>query len=275
MKLSIITINRNNAAGLEKTIQSVVCQTYTDFEYIIIDGASGDGSVEVINKFSNNINYWISEPDSGVYNAMNKGIRKAQGEYCLFLNSGDYLISSDTLHNVFNEINDMPLADIFYSDWPRSNGDIIHIPQPLTIKYLLFSTISHQNSLIKRSLFLEHGLYNENFRIVSDAEFYILEFLKHKSIFSHIKTNISVYDINGISSQRSKEHHSEIVDMYQNIFPELSEVIIESYFYHQSVYYYIIKKNYGDFRLLIFLLRCYIFIFSRARRIKNFVTSLQ
>jgi glycosyltransferase involved in cell wall biosynthesis len=273
MKLSIITINRNNAAGLEKTIQSVVCQKYTNFEYIVIDGASDDGSVEVINKFSNNINYWISEPDSGVYNAMNKGIQKAQGEYCLFLNSGDYLISSDTLHNAFNEINDMPPADIFYSDWPRSNGDIIHIPQPLTVKYLLFSTISHQNSLIKRSLFLEHGLYNEKFRIVSDSEFYVLEFLKHKSTFSHIKTNISIYDMDGISSQKNKEHLSERINMYKNIFPELSEIVIDSYFYCSSVYHDILEKNYGNIHLLVFLLRCYRFVFSRARRMKKFFFS--
>jgi glycosyltransferase involved in cell wall biosynthesis len=273
MKLSVITINRNNAAGLEKTMQSVVCQKYTDFEYIVIDGASDDGSVEVIKKFSNNVNYWISESDSGIYNAMNKGIRKAQGEYCLFLNSADCLISSDTLSNVFNEIKDMPSADIFYSDWIRSDGYIVYIPQPLTIEYVLFNGIHHQNSLIKRSLFLEHGLYNENFRIISDWEFYVLEFWKHKSTFSYIKTKMSIYDINGVSSKKNKEHTSEIIDMYKNIFPELSEIIIESHFYHYSVYYYIIEKNYGNFHLLVFLLRCYIFIFSRARRIKQFFTS--
>lgn len=79
MKLSIITINRNNAAGLRRTIESVVSQTYTDFEYIIIDGASTDGSVEVIKEYSDKITYWVSEPDTGIYNAMNKGILKAQG----------------------------------------------------------------------------------------------------------------------------------------------------------------------------------------------------
>jgi len=84
MQLSIITINLNNASGLEKTIQSVISQTNKDFEYIVIDGASTDGSVEVIKKYSSGINYWVSEPDTGIYNAMNKGIRKAQGDYCYF-----------------------------------------------------------------------------------------------------------------------------------------------------------------------------------------------
>ena len=87
MKLSIITINLNNAAGLRKTIQSVVNQTYIDFEYIIIDGFSSDGSIEVIKEYADRINYWVSEPDRGIYNAMNKGILKTSGEYIHFLNS--------------------------------------------------------------------------------------------------------------------------------------------------------------------------------------------
>ena len=101
MKLSIITINLNNASGLEKTIQSVINQTYKDFEFIVIDGASTDGSVEVIKKYSSGINYWVSESDTGIYNAMNKGIRKAQGEYCLFLNSADYLFSPNLISAVY------------------------------------------------------------------------------------------------------------------------------------------------------------------------------
>ena len=104
MFLSIITINRNNAVGLKKTLESVASQTCRDFEHIIIDGASTDGSVDVINDYvastaGKNVSYWISEPDSGVYNAMNKGIKKAIGDYCLFLNSGDWLFNSDTVKN--------------------------------------------------------------------------------------------------------------------------------------------------------------------------------
>ena len=91
-QLSIITINRNDAKGLEHTLKSVwKMQTFKDFEHIIIDGASCDGSVDVIKKYATKLAYWISEPDKGVYNAMNKGIVKAQGEYLLFLNSGDWL----------------------------------------------------------------------------------------------------------------------------------------------------------------------------------------
>jgi glycosyltransferase involved in cell wall biosynthesis len=153
MQLSIITINKNNASGLEKTIQSVVSQTFKDFEYIVIDGNSTDESVEIIKKYSSGINYWVSEPDTGIYNAMNKGIRKAKGEYCLFLNSGDWLISPVTLQDVFNEIVNMNPADIFYSDCVKTDGNITIYPDNLTINYLSDNALNHQNTLIKHSLF--------------------------------------------------------------------------------------------------------------------------
>ena len=90
-KLSIITINLNNYLGLEKTIKSVICQTFDNYEFIIIDGGSKDLSIDIIKRYENKVTFWISESDSGIYNAMNKGIRFAKGEFCLFLNSGDYL----------------------------------------------------------------------------------------------------------------------------------------------------------------------------------------
>ena len=110
MKLSIITINYNNAVGLKKTLDSVAAQTYTDFEYIIVDGASTDGSVDIIREYENALASrpsplashlkWISEPDTGIYNAMNKGIRLAHGEYTLMLNSGDYLVDEQVIEKV-------------------------------------------------------------------------------------------------------------------------------------------------------------------------------
>jgi glycosyltransferase involved in cell wall biosynthesis len=100
IKLSIITINYNNRDGLEKTIRSVIDQRFTDFEFIVIDGGSTDGSVDNIRKYENKINYWCSEKDAGIYNAQNKGIKKAKGEYCLFLNSGDFLYNEDVLNKI-------------------------------------------------------------------------------------------------------------------------------------------------------------------------------
>ena len=104
MKLSIITINFNNRNGLEKTIESVTSQTCKDFEWIIIDGGSTDGSRELVEKKQKYITYWCSEPDSGIYNAMNKGIKKAKGDYCFFLNSGDRLHDKDVMMNVLGEL---------------------------------------------------------------------------------------------------------------------------------------------------------------------------
>ena len=103
MRLSVITINMNNRKGLERTIKSVVCQIFADFEYIVIDGASVDGSADVIREYADKIHYWISEPDTGIYNAMNKGILQAKGDYCLFLNSGDALYTTTVLEEVFNQ----------------------------------------------------------------------------------------------------------------------------------------------------------------------------
>ena len=89
MKLSIITVNYNDAKGLERTIKSVISQSYQDFEFIIIDGGSSDGSLDIIKKYERHIDYWVSEPDGGIYQGMNIGLRQAKGDYVNFMNSGD------------------------------------------------------------------------------------------------------------------------------------------------------------------------------------------
>jgi len=256
MKLSIITINKNNSYGLAKTIQSVVNQMYKDFEYIVIDGNSIDNSVEILTKYNSGINYWISEPDTGIYNAMNKGIRRAQGEYCLFLNSGDRLNNETTLQDVFNEINESTQADIFYSDCINSDGTSCKYPNNIDINFLLDNPINHQNTLIKKNLFVNHGYYNENLVITSDWEFFLNEMWQYKSTFSYIKTNISVYDIHGISSRDTSERYSEMLTVYQNVFYELTNTIIEVNKYHKITHRNVIEK-YGNTNFLVFLLRIY------------------
>ncbi|MCL2295424.1 MAG: glycosyltransferase [Spirochaetes bacterium] len=262
-KLSIITINLNNSQGLRKTIESVVSQTFTDFEYIVIDGGSTDGSVDVIRQYAEKITYWVSEPDTGIYNAMNKGIRKARGEYCVFLNSGDWLISSTTLHDVFIEIENYIPADIYYSDRVDSDGSVFKFPKQMGINYLLYHPISHQNSLIKRKLFLEHGFYNENLRLASDWEFFVKELWEHKSTFTYIKTNISVFDIDGLGSQHSVEQKMENISFFQNVFKDLSDTILEYQGYRRSAYGTIAEK-YGNTKSLTFILKAYKHIFPKA-----------
>ena len=114
MKLSIITVNLNNRDGLQKTIDSVICQTFRDFEWIVIDGGSTDGSKELIEQYADHFAYWVSEPDKGIYNAMNKGIKVAKGEYLQFLNSGDSLWNETTLQGVVPFFSGT--TDIFYGD---------------------------------------------------------------------------------------------------------------------------------------------------------------
>ena len=256
--LSIITINRNNASGLEKTIQSVIGQTSTDFEYIIIDGASNDESVNIIKKYTDKIDFWVSEPDIGVYNAMNKGIRKATGKYCLFLNSADCLVSPETLSNVFKEIHGIQ-ADIFYTDMMTSNNEIRKVPIDLTLKYLaVCSTPNHQNTLIKRSLFLEDGHYNEDRKIAADWEFFLLAAWKYKRIFCYISTIITVYDTNGISSDPSLKafRNSEAKKITETVFQDLADTIIEHRTFYRTIFYDF-HKEYGNPKLIIFLLRAY------------------
>jgi glycosyltransferase involved in cell wall biosynthesis len=200
MKLSIITVNKNDALGLERTCQSIVCQTFEDFEWLVIDGASCDGSVDIIKKYANKMVYWISEQDTGIYNAMNKGIRQAKGDYCLFLNSGDWLFGLDSLSKAFAKINKLDDADFYYSDSLRSDNTIWKMPKNITIDTLyLQAGPSHQNTFIKRSLFLSHEFYDENYKTISDSIFFIKEYWLHHSKFIYINTIISVYSIGGIS----------------------------------------------------------------------------
>jgi glycosyltransferase involved in cell wall biosynthesis len=265
MKLSIITINRNNAAGLEKTIQSVVIQTFSDFEYIVIDGASDDGSVEVIKKYADKITYWVSESDTGIYNAMNKGIKAAHGDFCLFLNSADCLINEKTLQNVFDEIAGLDEADIYYSDLVKDDYSMIIFPKNLNINNLIDGTVNHQNSLIKYDLFTKYGYYNESLSIASDWEYFLKGYWIYKIKFLHIDTCIAIFNQDGISLNKYKERIIEDEKVIQNVFGELSNSIIELKRYRDTSYVDIIS-NWGYSFLLEFILKTYRFF---ARRILN------
>lgn len=199
MKLSIITVNLNNKDGLQKTIDSVISQTFKDYEWIVIDGGSTDGSKELIEKYSDYITYWVSEPDKGIYNAMNKGIRVAKGEYLLFLNSGDYLYEDLTLDNVFKCNNG---ADIITGLVLRDNkSELLRHNQSNIIKQLITDTLSHQGTLIKRNLFEKYE-YREDFSIVSDWIAWMKWLLKEDCSFQQIDVLVSVQQMAGISSKQ-------------------------------------------------------------------------
>lgn len=224
-KLSIITINLNNATGLRKTIESVVCQTFKDYEYIIIDGGSTDGSVDVIQEHADKISYWVSEPDSGIYNAMNKGILKANGDYCLFLNSGDYLNHRDALLRILDSSDN---EDLIYWDIVTDDGLYIKQEAILTVYKFIYSTIGHPASLIRRKLFFLVGLYNEKNRIVSDWEFFLKLLLHVKFSYKYINEPFTSCERNGISD-RVEYRVTKQNERYLILNNEIHPLILKDY----------------------------------------------
>ena len=203
--ISIITINLNNKEGLTKTIESVVNQTYFDkIEYIIIDGGSTDGSVDVIKEFADKISYWVSEQDNGIYNAMNKGIKLATGDYFLFLNSGDYLSQNNVIERVFPYLEDG--YDMVYgNEWKVKAGSAQYeakYPDKLSESFFKMTTLPHQSTFIKRELLNDD--YDENYKVISDWLFF-LKIFRNKATYKHMPFIVSVYNCDGISSIYMKE----------------------------------------------------------------------
>lgn len=274
MKLSVITINYNNCEGLSKTIQSVVNQTWKEFEYIIIDGGSTDGSVDVIKKYADKITYWVSEPDKGIYHAMNKGIDVAKGEYCLFLNSGDSLFDKRTFSEVSVELNG---ADVITGTLMLDSGTFCLSPTEVTIPYLYkdCGSLSHPSSFIKSHLLKKYH-YDEELKIVSDWKFFIQVLIMDGVSYKSISQIISIFDCTGISSNSEmllKERHYVL----ENDFPKS----IYTYFLDNTKDYdsqlYLILKN-SKFRKFFYtfniLLMKIISFFFGKKGVKNFPLKL-
>ena len=219
MKLSIITINLNNREGLKKTFESVSVQTFKDFEYIVIDGGSTDGSRELIEKNADRFAYWVSEPDSGVYNAMNKGIQKAKGDYVLFLNSGDFLIEKEVLGKVFaSELTaDIVNARCNVSDHGKLVWTSPYLPK-VTLKTLYSVGLPHQSTFIKRAMFDRFGLYRDDFKYNSDIAFWYKAILFGDAITHGLDMVTTDYDQNGMSGTQSDS------ETYKN---EMREILSE------------------------------------------------
>lgn len=225
-ELSIITINLNNKDGLFATINSVRNQCFKNFEYIVIDGASNDGSTELIKQFEKDISFWISEKDKGIYNAMNKGIKHAHGKYLLFLNSGDWLVNDQVLNSVFSE---NKIADFLLGQSNISNnGEVIYTiipPRQITFGYLFYSGLSHQSTFIKREIFEKHGLYREDFRYNADIEIWYRTIILKGCSTETLPTIISDYNLDGISStdSNSEAYRKELNEIYAH--PVLRRII--------------------------------------------------
>lgn len=228
IKLSIVTINFNNKIGLQKTIDSVKAQTWKNFEFIVIDGGSSDGGKAILVDEQANISYSISEADNGVYNAMNKGILKATGDYVLFLNSGDSFYENNTLEKAVPHLDNN--TGIYYGDaaYMEKHGEHIRTyPDKLSFRYFTEHNLSHQASFIKRALFDALFCYNENYKIASDWEFFIYAICKANVSYQHINQIICNYDTEGISSiiDNHKLMHAERAETMARYFP----LFIEDY----------------------------------------------
>ena len=223
MKLSIVTINYNNAEGLRRTLASVSEQTYRDIEHIIIDGGSTDGSVDIIKEYAyanpskdpflKHTIKWVSEKDNGIYNAMNKGLRKATGAYIEILNSGDVLAAPDVTDRMVREVEKEEYPAVLYGNMLKSydGKTIIHrdtcgsgMYTPESFLYFYNGTLNHDCAYIRRDLFDKFGLYNEEMKICSDWEWYVkaIALGGEKPIYTNI--DVTIFDMNGVSESHGK-----------------------------------------------------------------------
>ena len=229
MILSIITINRNNVAGLEKTMLSVVSQTFKEFEYIVVDGASTDGSVEVIKKlepeFGDRLK-WVSKSDKGIYNAMNKGIRMASGEYIQILNSADCLASDDVMERMLAELEKQGCPSILYGNMVKCfpNGqkmvDKCFAGQEITMLGMFTGTLNHDPAFIRRDLFEKYGYYDESLKIVSDWKWYMQAIILGEEKPYYVDINVTLFDMTGISETNKELDKAERKQVLEQMFPK-------------------------------------------------------
>lgn len=203
-KLSIITVCYQDVLGLQKTMDSVLCQSWTDFEHVVVDGGSDDGTQELLHKYEmlyakRGIRLlWVSEPDDGIYHAMNKGVRMASGEYCNFLNSGDCFSSSNVLSEVYKEYNP---HDILIGK-AQTDTRVIYPPKGISISFFYFhGSINHQAAFIRKEMLLKHPYNETKGHISSDYQFFIESLLVDNCSYRPLDVMVVNFDANGISSQ--------------------------------------------------------------------------
>ena len=217
MKISVITINRNNAEGLRKTIESVIGQTERPYEFIVIDGASNDGSVDIIRNHAEAITYWVSEPDAGIYNAMNKGVERAHGDWCIFLNSGDSFSSPTVLEQLRSSGADTDIIcgnTIVLETPPKRRTP----PSEITLDFLFNHAINHQSTAIRRELLQRHP-YDESYRLVADRKFFLQSLIIDNCSYQAVDFDFVDYDLTGFSSVYRLACEQEYAQVMEELFP--------------------------------------------------------
>jgi len=255
MKISVITVCKNAENTIEKTFHSVFNQTYQNIEYIVIDGGSADKTPDIINKYRDKIGYFISEPDNGIYEAMNKGIKASVGDILYFLNADDVIHDEHVFENVINTFkNDN--SDIVFGNMLCSNNK--NLPEkelnmkPGDIyKYNFFKSgfsfmkqsICQQVMFYKKNLFDKYGLYDESYKIYGDWEINARFMLKHKCLCKYIDRTITNFDLGGISTKKSAETDR----IRESEFNKIKELYLKrEAFFHKIIYknlYFFMSKH--------------------------------
>ena len=268
MKLSVITINYNNCDGLRKTIESIVNQTYKNFEYIVIDGGSTDGGVDVIHEYADRIDYWVSEPDKGIYNAMNKGIDVANGEYCIFMNSGDTFCNTETVKAVFEVGED---KDIICGNTliPKR----LLPPTEISFNTLYSGTICHQCAFIRTELMRKYK-YDESLKIVADRKFFLQALIYDNCSYSAIDVDVVNYDVNGLSSNNRAFSDYEYARVLEELIPERIRMdygrqsfgVLYGDTDYEKFFFEVGKRNYKNliYSVSVFILRFFSFFKKSA-----------
>lgn len=198
--LSIVTICRNDRPGLERTLASIRAQSWADLEVELVDGASTDGTADYVRGLSDGWIHATSEPDAGIFDAQNKGWRRARGTWCLFLNAGDRLAGPDVLARVFAEPRP---EDILYCDMLREWPDrtrLLRLPDRISLSYMLKGAIPHPSTLLRRELIDRFGPYDTSLRIAADHEFFFKAVVSGRATLRHLPFPLTVYAMGGVSS---------------------------------------------------------------------------
>ena len=224
-KLSIITIAYNNLEGLKDTYRSICRQTFRDFEWIVVDGGSTDGTKEFLEEHNEELAWWCSEKDKGVYNAQNKGTLHARGEYCIYMNSGDSFYADDVLEKVFER--DVANADIVYGNWMLVFEDgktrLGRAPEVADLAYFFEDNMCHQSMLIRTEA-VRNRPYDESFRIYADWEEWLALLMQGKT-FKRIDQTICNFMVGGISTgdnaseKLKQERKAEIKRIQERYYP--------------------------------------------------------
>jgi len=231
--LSIITICFNDRTGLERTFASVFAQTTRAFDYIVVDGGSTDGSLELIKKNEERIDRWTCETDEGIYDAQNKGWRAASTEYVLFLNAGDSLAGPEVLERALAELE--PRTDIAYSDLQLSDTRGIYrtkqYPSQIGSAWLMKESVAHPTQIIRRKLFEEYGGLDQSYSIAADYAFFAQVFWTSDPVLQKLTTVISTFDTTGVSSdaKRTEQLRLERNDIQHRYAPRFWYVLYHAY----------------------------------------------